>query len=616
MSARATWVVRAFAGRSEIAFEPGRPRPEQAVGDGVAVLLDGVLYDQTALARRHGLGRTESAAALALDAFLKAGEASFEDLRGRFALVIWTAKQEELIVLRDHVGTVPLFYAQGSGHFAAAPVLDTLLREKGVEAELNPVVATGQLLLGQMSHPSEMPLRGVWRLPPGHFLRVRHGVLDVVRYWKPTAVAHSGSVSEVFGELLEQSVTRCIAGTTGPVGVRLSGGIDSATIASATAKLSRLSARSVPLAVSLRVLSPEADEQQRQAAVAEALGLESVSASADELVPRGSAVARSLDRARGLPWPPAVTAAAHYELLARARSTGCTTLLTGDGGDEWLQPFASLARDRAKRLDFATVHALVRSWSYTYPGASYVGSMRDVVWYSTIRPAARAWAQTLLQGVAPDWLRQRRRARFGAWIPPWLLGDRELRAHLADWWHEQEHWIGGAGAQLKEKQQNAIAGYTSALMEVNYSLERETGVRCLAPIWDPDLINFLLGVPQGRLVERGRAKALARDYLSQALPFAEDWASKTFGDPEIARILTREVGADGRRLPGTPLLQNLGIVSPANSVPRSRTPSIGRSEDGDLLMRFEVVALETWLQMRILASSKSPWGGGAMGSRG
>ena len=131
------------------------------------------------------------------------------------------------------------------------------------------------------------------------------------------------------------------------------------------------------------------------------------------------------------------------------------------------------------------------------------------------------------------------------------------------------------------------------------SLDRRVGAEILCPFWDVDLVDFVLGVPERELIRGGRAKALARDYLSAHLPFAESWTAKTIADPELARIMEMEGAWAWQELGGAPTLAGLGIVDPDRLGAREPQSMGGlTSIDGPTL--WDVMALESWLRVRLL----------------
>jgi asparagine synthase (glutamine-hydrolysing) len=567
--------------------------------DGFEVIFDGALYDRVNLASSAGeAGFEGSDATLLLRADLRLGDAMLPRLRGRFSAVIWNSALGALTALRDPLGIRPLYYTVlRDGGVIVSPHLHLLLRQPGVDKTIDPMVTAG-MIAALPAAPEETAFAAVRRVPAGHLLRVRGTTLEVRRYWEPIAPQNAGgSPSERFGALLDQAVRRCHDG--GRLGVLLSGGIDSATIGAAAARLSRARGLGPPCAISTFNPPSEASEEQMQRAVASGLGLILIGAAPDDVVPPGELLVPALNLATQAAWPPGILAPVADLLLERALESGCHTLLTGDGGDEWLLPLRSWAAERVLHLDLPALWAMARAWSYSSPGFRRGQLARALLWTQGARPLLRGPAARALSSLAPNRLRGVRGRNLTAGLPSWLLPSPARRSELVDWWIERSPEIPPSQLHRVEKRELLSASSTSALMEDAFTNGRRAGTEILAPFLDADLIGFLLSLPEKALIRGGRAKALARDYLAPELPFVESWPPKTLADPVIAAMVEREGQQAWHEIGGAPTLAELGVVdgdridailddhSPGSSLP-----------DAPLL--WDVMSLEAWLRSCML----------------
>lgn len=538
----------------------------------VTVLFDGTLFDEA-----------EPAAAL-LDAYLRSGPRAFPRLRGRFTLLVWDGRAGELHALRDPTGMRPLFHAAGSGGELLAPSIDALLAAPGVARDADPLYVAGQLIMALSSHPDETAFPAVRRVPPGHVLRVRGGRATSGLYWDPFGeVAAGRDTDERFGELLERAVRR--AGRR--PAVMLSGGIDSALVATAAARTS-----AAPVALSILNPTPEADESWAQRRVAAELGVEQLAAAPADVVPAGEILTRSVELAPAWAWPPGALQSVGVDLASQAAAKGCDVLLTGDGGDEWLMPFASLAPPRLLRLDLRTIRDLHGAWGYLSPGVSGARLARGVAWRGTLRPMARAALLRAAPAGVRARLERRMRDRAAASFPEWLLPGR--RGDLAQWWIERYPRGPLLAMHEVEKRHLQSAPFASALMESQRSIARRCGLDVVSPLWDADVVAFAASLPPERLIQGGVAKALARTYMRPHLSFADRWPAKTFGDSVVARMLETEGEAAWRRLAGVTALTQLGAVDP-NLLSCLFTGRQGRRS----LRAWDVVSVEGWLRTRL-----------------
>lgn len=165
------------------------------------------------------------------------GRGCVEYLRGMFAFAIWDARKKELFIARDRLGVKPLYYVHtGDGSLFFASEIKALLAARALTPELN-LSALPDYLANHSTSGEETLFRGVKRLLPGHTLIWRDGQLQIDQYWdlKFSAAAGAPNLSddEYIAEWLQLFRTsvklRLMADV--PLGMFLSGGIDSSAIA-------------------------------------------------------------------------------------------------------------------------------------------------------------------------------------------------------------------------------------------------------------------------------------------------------------------------------------------------------------------------------------------------
>jgi asparagine synthase (glutamine-hydrolysing) len=172
-----------------------------------------------------------------LHLFEEHGQGCVEHLRGMCAFAIWDQQKRELFVARDRLGVKPLYYAQTSdGSFYFASEIKALLETGDVRAELN-YKALPDYLANHATAVEETLFAGIKRLLPGHTLLWRDGVIRINKYWDVSfartendARSDQDYVTE-WSELFRESVRLRLMADV-PLGMFLSGGIDSSAIAS------------------------------------------------------------------------------------------------------------------------------------------------------------------------------------------------------------------------------------------------------------------------------------------------------------------------------------------------------------------------------------------------
>ena len=208
------------------------------------VVFNGEIYNYRELrrdliAQGHRF-RTNSDTETLLHIFEQEGVRSLEKLRGMFAYAIWDESRRELLLARDRFGKKPLYYAETpEGLFFGSEL--KCLRAAGVPLEVDP---EGLRLFFQFTYIPDpwTPYRGVFKLPPGSWLRYRPGAgIELGRYWRwpvPSDQASPGQSQEDacrrLTELIDESVRiRMLADV--PLGAFLSGGIDSSAVVASMA---------------------------------------------------------------------------------------------------------------------------------------------------------------------------------------------------------------------------------------------------------------------------------------------------------------------------------------------------------------------------------------------
>ncbi len=160
-------------------------------------------------------------------------------LSGMFAIALWDAARERLVLARDHVGKKPLVYARlEDGSLAFASEVKALLQLPGVRREVDPAQLDAYLALQYV--PGGTGLRGIEKLPPGHLLVAEKGSVRVEPFTEPARL--DTRPDEEWLELVRAEVAgaverRLVADV--PLGALLSGGIDSSIVVALMAQASR-----------------------------------------------------------------------------------------------------------------------------------------------------------------------------------------------------------------------------------------------------------------------------------------------------------------------------------------------------------------------------------------
>lgn len=331
-------------------------------------------------------------------------------LRGMFAIAIWDASTENLLLARDRMGEKPLYwYRDPLDRLWFSSEMKSLLQEmRRHQPELSlPAV---RLFLTYQYVPEPLTMfEGVHKLPAGHYLEVSHGRHDggARPYWDYLSLPeiHGDPVPLVRGEL--EAACRIMGRSDVPVGIALSGGLDSAAVAA-------LSARTYP--GTLQAFSvgyagrPSMDERAPAAEIARHLAIpfHETELTEDELVRTFPELVWAMDD------PIAdIAAYGYYAVSALAREHGVPVLLSGLGGDELFWGY-SWIRDLVAKHDRPTWLKRLPQWFKGRVSAEAKGHQRVVLHelHDDLR-GANAWSRNVLasdvrasqfQDVPEEWM--------------------------------------------------------------------------------------------------------------------------------------------------------------------------------------------------------------------
>jgi len=313
-------------------------QPMQDPETGNWIAYNGEIYNfrqiREELEREGASFRGNSDTEVLLRAYGRWGESCLAKLRGMFGFAIWDARRHKLFMARDPMGIKPLYYFSSERYFLFASELRTLLGTGLVPRRLDRAGLLNYLSFGSAYDPVTL-VEGISSLPPGHSLVWENGALSQKMYWDMGRAQQNGSrnvpannaerqhIEEELHSALAESVRLRMVSDV-PVGVFLSGGIDSSTV---TGILSRGGDRLNTFSIVFR--EAEYSEAEYSRLVARTFNTEHH----ELLVSQRDALAAI---------PPALTAMDQptvdglntYFVSRQARAAGIKVALSGLGGDE------------------------------------------------------------------------------------------------------------------------------------------------------------------------------------------------------------------------------------------------------------------------------------------
>jgi len=329
-----------FLGNRRLAIldlSPAGHQPMQDHDTGSWIIYNGEIYNfreiRSELASYGISFNTQSDTEVILKAYGKWGAGCVDYFRGMFAIAIWDVRTRGLFLARDRFGEKPLYYFHRDGLFLFASEVRSLLQTGLVARQLDEVGLTEYLRYGSVSTPDTL-VRGIRSLPPAHCLLLKDGETKLGKYWdldsaerdlaasRPVRHIDAETVVELRTLLEDAILLRTVSDV--PVGIFLSGGIDSSSL---VALLSRKHLNLSTFSVVFKEL--DYSEAKYSRSISTRFGTDH-----HEIEMSSRAVMTSLPQIIGAMDQPTVDGVNTYIISRETRRMGYKVALSGLGADE------------------------------------------------------------------------------------------------------------------------------------------------------------------------------------------------------------------------------------------------------------------------------------------
>ncbi len=479
-----------------------------------SITVNGEIYNyrelRAELEQRGHVFRTASDCEVAAHAYDAYGLDFLDRLDGMFALALWDATANRLILARDRMGEKPLFYMERDGLLLFASELTAILAHPAVQPSIDPTALTQYLALEYVPSPMSM-VGGVRKLEPGSALILENGAIRTLCYWsvdprtREPIPRYEDAVDQLRHLLRDAVASRLVSDV--PLGVFLSGGLDSSTVAALAAREGALETFSIGFT------EASFDETSYARQVATHIG-----SNHHERIVSGSEMPALVPRLGGWLDEPigdaSILPTAILSGFARAR---VTVALGGDGGDEL---FAGYPMHQAHRVAGAArampdaLHGLARVAARAMPvshdnftaafkalsflrGAAAPAPYNHALWMSSFSPTEQ-------RGLLSP-------ALYAAASP-----DRHAFAAIESHWAESE----GAPLLARATHLDATTYLPNDILTKVDRASMAVALEVRAPFLARAVVDFAFSLPDAYRMQRLDGKRILKDAAAGLIPDA------------------------------------------------------------------------------------------------
>jgi asparagine synthase (glutamine-hydrolysing) len=481
------------------------------------IVFNGEIYNHLALreqliARGHRY-RTHSDTETVIHLFEEYGADCVQHLRGMFAFAIWNRNSRTLFIARDRLGIKPLYYKLTPERLLFGSEIKAVLAHGGIRPEFNRASLPEYLAFGYLSG-EETFYNGILKLLPGHTMTIGpDGKAEIRQYWdldasKPHESRDENHYVQSYRELLEGAVNSHLMSDV-PLGVFLSGGVDSSAVAALMTKLRRepvetfsvgyteQSYSELPFA---RAVSDHIHSRHHEVLVSE----QDFFAALPHLI---------WHEDEPIAWPSSVS----LYFVARLARERVTVVLTGEGADETLAGYTRYAFT----LKNAAVDRVYRS---LIPGSLRRGLRRHVATSSLLGAKLRRKLEhTFLAKDGNSWdsfYFDNFFSAFGEAEQSGLLTGEFLRevAPSPAYNNVLDYWNHSSGEMLQRLLYTDIKTYLVELLMKQDNMSMAASIESRVPFLDHVLVEFATRIPREVQIQGLAGKRILKKAVEDLLP--------------------------------------------------------------------------------------------------
>jgi asparagine synthase (glutamine-hydrolysing) len=552
------------------------------------IIFNGEIYNHMELRDElESLGhryRTRSDTETIVHLYEQYGRDCVKHLRGMFAFAIWDRRRKSLFVARDRLGIKPFYYRYDGKTLLFGSEIKTILSYPGVRAEFNTGVLAEYLAFGYLAGSHTM-FAGIEKLPPGHTLEVdAAGQVKIECYWDLTVpvdeeVRPREYYVNTYRELLEACVSSHLMSDV-PLGVFLSGGLDSSAVAALTTKIRREPIETFAVGYGEEAFSELPYARQ----MAQHIGSRhhEVLLNREEFFAALPALIWHEDEP--IVWPSSVS----LYFVARLARERVKVVLTGEGSDETLGGYMryawTLANSRMDGVYRSLTPAFSRQWIRDGIGSGVLPSgLRRKLEHTFVGTDGASW---------PSFYFDNFYSAFSAAEQGELLTPRARELSGDAYAGSMAYWDKSSGDLLHRLLYTDIRTYMVELLMKQDQMSMAASIESRVPFLDHVLVEFTARIPAQYSIQGLSGKHILKSAVEDLLPdsivhrrkmgFPTPWAYWLAG-PQLDDLETMLL---------EPRTLERGLIKRDAVQKLFAEHRAGRRDNGDRIWRL--LNLETW----------------------
>ncbi|HKP48090.1 MAG TPA: asparagine synthase (glutamine-hydrolyzing) [Pyrinomonadaceae bacterium] len=522
----------------------------------VAVVLNGEIYNyrevRSELEKAGHVFRSMSDTEVLPHLYEEWGDAMVDRLNGMFAFALWDARKRRLLIARDRFGEKPLYWGVFDGTLLFASEPKVLLAHPLVKSSLNLEALRQYLSFDYVPAPLSI-YKGINKLPAAHLLTLEDGTVSTRSYWhlcyetkKP--IPSEAEAAEELRSLLADSVRQRLVSDV-PLGVLLSGGIDSSTVAALAVQASSEPVRTF----SISFAESSFDESSYARAVAKFLGTDhheerlSANLAANLVGEIGSWIDEPFSDPSLVP----------TYLLSRFTRKHVTVALGGDGGDELFAGYPMYRGHRWAQV-YSQIPRFVRS--------GIVEPMIGLLPVKTKNLSLDYKAKRFVTGAKFDTV-ARHHVWFGSFTPDEqveLLSPEVLEQTDSDVYRQARRMLRDCESTNLVEQMQSLDTRLYLAEDILTKVDRASmavSLEVRAPFLDPRVAEFAAALPANYKLRGRKTKYILKRAMAESLPsFVARRGKKGFGVP-VAKWLKENLRPLARDLLSPERVRRAGVFN-------------------------------------------------------